>query len=714
VFIEDDADLTPPSATTNGNGETVSANSTPGSMGPPRSGKVDVYHMIVHQLLHTLRLGIDRQIPSESPFTTMDTSTYDTEALHTAFARATVIHVTLPGKRKTSTGILSSTPTRGAPPVEVVLKITKVGVFSRTDDHGETKKGVNKKWKNWTVILTGSQLLFVKDSLMAGTISDRIVQSQSRSETSAPLLHPVTIPNFKPDEVVSLKDCIAVHDQSYTRPATFRLVMPNSRQYLLTAADEQGMQEWIALINYASTFKTAGVKMRGISMKKEQVVLAGAAAAASHKRDIHVHDHVLAHEDGQDGMDITTPKKAIFGDRSRSSQDTTSPVTKSSQESSRLTLGVPESGPSGITAGGIEVDDHRADADEGEQLEEVFDVVKAELAAGRGPGQKRPTSSIHDTTFDLNGRSEKSAQASRASTFQSQIDRLTTLRDEITTNLASSLITARNLAILTPFQKPTRERISSQIPPLALSIRSDRLQLAKYNHYLSILQRELEMESQEWATVRHVALQAAAKSLRDPKGVKAVVDDLNQPVQRTDLPKLALPDSDADSVSTSMSPRSPSPSPSPLTGMSPGEWPISMLRTTSETGVTNDGNVAYRPYRQTSTTSVREQRSKPRPGIQRSTSSQLSTHSDTPEPHSHDAPETGGSTPIFHLSENEDQDQEENQQAGNRVRRKEDEADVVRGGTVRQKPTNATNANTRQKREREVTAVYIGPTPSSG
>jgi hypothetical protein len=686
VFIEDDADLSPPPAIVNGNGETVSAHSTPGSMGPPRSGKVDVYHIIIHQLLPTLRLDIDHQIPSESPFSTMAESTYDTEFLHTAFAKATIIHVRLPGKRKTSTGILSSTPTRGAPPIEVVLKITKVGVLSRTEDHGDPKKG-NKKWKSWSVILTGSQLLFVKDPIMATTISERIKQFDSRSETSAPLLHPVTLPNFKPDEVVSLKDCIAVLDRSYARPATFRLAMPHSRQYLLTAAEEGEMKEWIALINYASTFKTAGVRMRGISMKKDQVVLAGAAAAASHKKDIQ-HDHAQ-----QEGVD-TTPKKAFFGIGDRSSMETSPGTSKSSQEGPRLDI------PGGT--GGIELDDlDGVGADEGEQLEEVFDVVKAELAAGRGPGQKRPTSSIHHDT-PASTPTSNSGQASRATTFQSQINRLTTLRNEITTNLTSSLIIVRNLAILTPFQKHTRERISSQIPPLASSIRNDRLQLAKYTHYLSILQRELEMESQEWATIRHVALQAAAKSLRDPKGVKAVVDDLNQPVQRIDLPKLALPVADADSEL--LGPRSPSPS--PLTGTSPGEWPVSMSRTASasETGDQYQylNQAPPRPYRQTSTSSVTSE-ARQRPRIPRSTSSQYSTRE---LEHGYD--NTGGSTPIFYLSENENEDHD---LGLDDRRRKEGEDDIDRGGTVRKTPT-----NTRQKREREVTAVYIGPTstPDSG
>jgi len=631
--------------------------------------------MIVNHLLHTLRLHVDRQIPLETPFSTLGPD--DIDSLHQQFAKATMIQVTLPGKRKTSTGILSSTPTRGAPAQEVMLKVTKVGTLSRTDDF-DGKKG-NRKWKSWSVILTGSQLLFVKDSIMAITLSERIKQVQAGTRPNSTLLPPML--NFKPDEVISLKDCIAIHDRHHPRTqGIFRLAMPNSKQYLLQASDEEEMNTWIGLINYASSFKSAGIRMRGISMKKEQVVLAGAAAAASHKRDVN---------DWQ--VDIT-PKKSFFGDPSES------PLSRSRD--------IP---------GEVEVDDLNH-VNEGEQLEEVFDVVKAELAAGRGPGQKRPTSSSRDTS--ING-STNQVQLSRSAGFTTKIAEITAQRDDLLSQLSTSMVTARNLAILTPFQKPTREKLSQSIPPLASTIRTHRVQLAKYNHYISILTRELEMESQEWATVRHVALQAAAKSLSHPEGVKGVVDEVNVR-ERVELPRLALPDSDE---SDSVSPLTPS----PMMGTSPGEWPVAMIRSGSndrgdrrepdrdrernEEERESEG-IRNRPIRQSSTASSTSQT---RPRLQRSTSSTLSAHSDGP-----DAQETGRSTPImFNLSEGETEQDEVH--SGDR---NGGDSEVERGGTVRAKKTQRPSlgigngdgreddmgpVEPRKKREREVTAVYIGP-----
>jgi hypothetical protein len=42
---------------------------------------------------------------------------------------------------------------------------------------------------------------------------------------------------------------------------TLRFVMPNGRHILLRSDDEHVINEWIHLINYASAFRTAGVKI---------------------------------------------------------------------------------------------------------------------------------------------------------------------------------------------------------------------------------------------------------------------------------------------------------------------------------------------------------------------------------------------------------------------------------------------------------------------
>jgi hypothetical protein len=89
------------------------------------------------------------------------------------------------------------------------LKVTKVGLLNRKDDILEGgKRAMNRKWKFWSVILTGSQLLLFRDpswatTLLAHSYNGQIIFPQASV--------------FKPDELLSVKDAIAVFDRSYTK-----------------------------------------------------------------------------------------------------------------------------------------------------------------------------------------------------------------------------------------------------------------------------------------------------------------------------------------------------------------------------------------------------------------------------------------------------------------------------------------------------------------
>lgn len=141
------------------------------------------------------------------------------------------------------------------------------------------------------------------------------------------------------------------------------------------------MNEWINLINYGSSFKSANVRIRGTAMDKDRAVLAGAAAAASHKRQTQINVH-----HGSPGGPPQTPRKMVVGDAETQRQDPLSPVS----------LSVDTNGTT-KAKGKIDVDGANDVVNEGEQLEEVFDVVKAELAAGRGGAAKRVDAPVVDT-----------------------------------------------------------------------------------------------------------------------------------------------------------------------------------------------------------------------------------------------------------------------------------------------------------------------------
>lgn len=90
--------------------------------------------------------------------------------LHHAFARAPILQITARPRSKSSATegaplAPATSITTFAPPAEKgavsSLKITKIGLLSRKEDLVEGgKKAASRKWKGWSVILTGSQLLF--------------------------------------------------------------------------------------------------------------------------------------------------------------------------------------------------------------------------------------------------------------------------------------------------------------------------------------------------------------------------------------------------------------------------------------------------------------------------------------------------------------------------------------------------------------------------
>ncbi|KAF9304816.1 hypothetical protein BGZ74_000481 [Mortierella antarctica] len=146
------------------------------------------------------------------------------------------------------------------------LKIAKFGILTRKIDIEHGKKSSVRGWRDLGVILSGSQLLFFTE---VGWF-----QSQKASQRGFNPEAPPEVDGFfstelggetppMPQALISTLDSIAVVDSSYQKyPHVFRLVCPSGKQYLFRANSEHDMNDWMAKINYASAFKTAGVRLR--------------------------------------------------------------------------------------------------------------------------------------------------------------------------------------------------------------------------------------------------------------------------------------------------------------------------------------------------------------------------------------------------------------------------------------------------------------------
>ena len=73
-----------------------------------------------------------------------------------------------------------------------------------------TGKKTARNWRGWSAILTGSQLLFFKDPVWALTLIEQMQRSTGDELASRLSLPEAMI--FKPDEVIPVKDCVAVYE----------------------------------------------------------------------------------------------------------------------------------------------------------------------------------------------------------------------------------------------------------------------------------------------------------------------------------------------------------------------------------------------------------------------------------------------------------------------------------------------------------------------
>ncbi|CAG8831464.1 24194_t:CDS:2, partial [Cetraspora pellucida] len=111
-------------------------------------------------------------------------------------------------------------------------------------------------WRIYGVILSGSQLMFFKDETGFNAQMKKLKNSEKES---------AKLPVLKPDVILMTADSVAVYDKNYEKyKNVFRLVCPKGHQYLFQAENEAEMNDWISKINYAATFKTAGLKMRNL------------------------------------------------------------------------------------------------------------------------------------------------------------------------------------------------------------------------------------------------------------------------------------------------------------------------------------------------------------------------------------------------------------------------------------------------------------------
>ncbi|KAH7921801.1 hypothetical protein BV22DRAFT_704425 [Leucogyrophana mollusca] len=519
IFIEDPLDVSghPPTERISTSGSLVSPMTTSGSTLLGRPSKIDPYYLITHNHLDSLRVDVESLVPAENPYDYEGTGgPWDHEALLHAFAKATVIHISSGDNTRLpsaffglSVGGLPSPSLAGVstfpdlPPVRELwtIKVTMVALLNRKDDTLGSKRPTTRKWKPYSVVLTGSQLLLFRDPSWASTL---LPKSDTRRRS------PIPASLFKPDEVLSIKDALAVFDRSYTKDInTFRLVLADGRHILFQSSDEAELNAWVSRVNYASVFKSAGIRMRPLAMSGKDVELTGVAAATSHLHDLQVM------------MQQASPKVRSWNLREAHDMPTESEQT---EHPARVYKTTPLNGQHHI-------DMEAAVAPEVEgasQFKATFDQVKAELAAAQ--------QNLHDPLFshdELSSttpnnldpsyrapllKNDSTSPLPRTFAIKSRVENLDARISAAHSRLDADMRFVRNVAKLTPFQKATRDRLQDAIQSISKQIALVRLDVARLTCHRNVLLNDLVAEEKGFRTATMLALQAATETLQSRRG----------------------------------------------------------------------------------------------------------------------------------------------------------------------------------------------------
>ncbi|KIJ68274.1 hypothetical protein HYDPIDRAFT_146169 [Hydnomerulius pinastri MD-312] len=471
--------------------------------------KIDPYYLITNNLLDQLRVNVEDLISLENPFRWEGTGTpWDYDEILLAFAKGHIVEIasaetripsaffglSVSGIPSPSLGGIGGMPDHFPVPSEIwTLKITKVGVLNRKDELLEGgKKSTSRKWRPFSVALTGSQLLLFRDLSWTTTLL---------SWSDSPKKTPIPWTTFKPDEVIPIKDALAVFDRSYAKHLnTFRLITHDGRHILFQTTDDQEMNQWISRINYASAFKTAGLRMRPPGMSGRDVELTGVAAASSHLHDLRLTNSGQPRVLTWDHRTLPDPADEPPGDED------------------------PHAAPPGKMMNGrrnVEAEPPAAPEVEGaSQFKETFDTVKAELAAARlsacdlTAAPDGPRRSTERSQTSSPAKLEPTRLGSRSQMIHSRVQDLEARICTVNSQIDSNMHFARNVAVLAPFRKSTRDRLQDGILNVSKQIQAMRLDVTKLICHRNVLLNDLAAEERGFRRATTLALQAATETLQ--------------------------------------------------------------------------------------------------------------------------------------------------------------------------------------------------------
>ncbi|RAQ61085.1 hypothetical protein AFCA_011833 [Aspergillus flavus] len=223
---------------------------------------VDPYTLIMDGKLDSLRPSLKDVMNLEDTYRCDGTDgPADIDGLHRAFSKSDVLQIVSLRSRPDMYMPSSIDNPADSNPGLVDIKIAKVGLLWRKDPK---KKRARSPWQEWGALLTFSQLYLFKDVAWVKSLMAQHESHQKAGRRRGVVFKP-PLTEFKPDGIMSTEDAVALLDLGYRKHKhAFVFVRHSALEEVFLANTEADMNDWLAKLNYAATFRTAGVRTQGM------------------------------------------------------------------------------------------------------------------------------------------------------------------------------------------------------------------------------------------------------------------------------------------------------------------------------------------------------------------------------------------------------------------------------------------------------------------
>ena len=234
------------------------------SLKRPSREPVDPYTLILDDQLESLRPSLKDVLVMDDPYNYLGTSkSLDLADLNRTFFKSGVLQIL--SSRSRPEAFMSpktmANPAEAHPGV-VDVKVTKVGILWRKD---MKKKKARSPWQEWGAVLTGSQLYFFHNTAWVKGLMHQYDTHQKHGLAGTPVTFKPPLEQFKPDALISTDNAVALLDTTYKKHKhAFIFVRLGGFEETFLADSDADMNDWLAKLNYASAFRSAGVRMRGL------------------------------------------------------------------------------------------------------------------------------------------------------------------------------------------------------------------------------------------------------------------------------------------------------------------------------------------------------------------------------------------------------------------------------------------------------------------